>query len=227
MGLHAAESQGALQRLLARQIVMIDADTPLPTRGGEAICALLSGWAIGYRRVGRARQIFALFLPGDLCSAGLFAPDAAVETGRCLTRSVVACVSRDELAALAERFPDLEQALWASELTALAIRRQWASYFSARTAEQRIACLLCDTVVRLRTADDAAARRHEFPLTHKHIADICGLAQGHVQRVLRQFARERLVRLARRKLFLIDEARLQSIGGFDASYLQVEDAGAD
>ena len=60
-----------------------------------------------------------------------------------------------------------------------------------------------------------------LPLTQVELADTLGLTSVHVNRILQGFRRDQLIRLAHRRLTLLNVEKLQEIAGFNQDYLHL------
>ena len=100
-----------------------------------------------------------------------------------------------------------------------AINRERIVALGRRSARGRVAYLLCELVWRQRAVglgEDYAIR---LPLTQLEFADTLGLTSVHVNRILQGFRRNQLIRLAHRRLTLLNVEKLQEIAGFNQDYL--------
>jgi CRP-like cAMP-binding protein len=167
------------------------------------------------------RQILHFLLPGDICDSDLYLLDAMDHSIATLTRVSIASIGREELSSLRAHNPRIDTALRVSALQDAAIQRERLVSLGRRSARQRVAHLLCEMVWRQvcnGLADDLTVR---YPITQVEMADALGLTPVHVNRVLRDFRRDRLVRASRR-LELLDMKRLQAICEVTPDYLHMK-----
>ena len=82
------------------------------------------------------------------------------------------------------------RALWWATLVDEATLREWLVNIGARTAEQRIAHLLCEMLLRLRSVGLTNGDAYELPLTQVEIADTMGLSNVHANRMLQRLRKE-------------------------------------
>jgi CRP/FNR family transcriptional regulator len=77
-------------------------------------------------------------------------------------------------------------------------------------AEERMALLLLDLHGRLALAGqiDAAATGYDCPMTQQQVADLLGLTNVHVSRVLRTLREERIATMRAGRVQITDLARL-------------------
>jgi CRP-like cAMP-binding protein len=92
---------------------------------------------------------------------------------------------------------------------------------SARPAEQRVAHLLCELLVRLRVVGLVDGGQYELPLTQKELGDTTGLSNVHVNRVLRRLRGEGLITFKDKHLVILDVERLNAFSGFTPNYLHL------
>lgn len=218
--LHSVVSE-RIRNFAMREDIIRQGDKP------TAIYVMLSGWACRYKFLddGR-RQIVAFFLPGDLCDLNIFILREMDHSIGALTDITVGEISRSIFEQLVEAHPRITQALRWEALVAVAIQREWTVNLGQRDALERIAHLLCELYLRLRSAGLALNGRCAFPVTQGDLADATGLSKVHVNRTLQELRQNGLIRLSNRRLTILDLERLQRIAFFDANYLHLDREGA-
>jgi CRP/FNR family transcriptional regulator len=77
-----------------------------------------------------------------------------------------------------------------------------------RSAEARVAYILAELYTRLRNRDMVKENTCVLPLTQEHLADALGLSTVHVSRMLRVLSDDRLAKLDRGRLTILDFAGL-------------------
>jgi CRP-like cAMP-binding protein len=187
---------------------------------------MLDGWACRYKALpdGR-RQIVAFFVPGDFCDLNVYVLRQMDHSIGAITRLSVADISRDEMDRLTASFPRVTQALWWEALVNAAIQREWTLNVGQRTAYERIAHLLAELFLRLRTVKMTNGTSCDFPLTQNDLADATGLTAVHVNRTLQELRRDGLIELERRRLTIPDMQRLMEAAMFNANYLHLDHEG--
>ena len=225
-------------RLLERHTYLADADRAalhrLPVervsfrpgaylvREGYAATActfLLDGFA--YRQklaAGGQRQILSVHLPGeavDLQHAFIGIADHNVQA---MTQVEVATVPAAALVRTHERHPALARGMWMETLIESAIFREWVINIGRRDALTRVAHLLCELALRIRSAGLGQDHRYTLP-TQEHLADCVGLTAVHVNRVLRQLDERGLIERERRSFVIRDWDGLRRAGDFNGRYL--------
>jgi len=192
----------------------------------EYCSILLSGFAFRHKVTGAGeRQILSVHVPGeflDLQNALLGIADHHVQA---LTRCEVALVGVPALEALTAAHPILARAMWIDTLIDAAIFREWIVNIGRRDSISRIAHLLCEFALRLRAAGLAEEQRYELPMTQEQLADAVGLTPVHVNRVLKQLGRMKLIERDKRAINIADWKGLREVGDFNSRYLHFE-AGA-
>ena len=187
---------------------------------------MLDGWACRYKTLpdGR-RQIVAFFVPGDFCDLNVYVLRQMDHSVGAITRLSVTDISREDMDRLTARYPRVAQALWWEALVNAAIQREWTFNVGQRTAYERIAHLLTELFLRLRTVKMTNGTSCDFPLTQNDLADATGLTAVHVNRTLQELRRDGLIELERRQLTILDMQRLMEAAMFNANYLHLEHEG--
>ena len=167
------------------------------------------------------RHIMAYLLPGDFCDLHVFIlkrMDHAIGT---LTPCKVVDIPRRRIMALMES-PTIAQAFWWAALVDEATLREWLVNIGARQAEERVAHLLCELLLRLRAIGMANGDAYEMPITQVELAETMGLTSVHVNRVIRNLREAGLITLKGRKLVILDSASLMAFSGFRSNYLHLD-----
>lgn len=212
----------SLERLMQGERRELRRNADLVTQG-ETIqegFVLLDGWAARYKTLpdGR-RQILSFLAPGDL--EGLFAAVSpyATYSVASLTRVSVAGFPPEAVTDVMARSPRLGAALaWAAAREHEIMAEHLVSV-GRRSAQERVAHLFLELWARLRVRGLANGKRLSVPMTQVTIADTLGLSVVHVNRTLKQLARDGLLETRRDEVTILDSKRLQDIAGFDDDYL--------
>jgi CRP-like cAMP-binding protein len=122
--------------------------------------------------------------------------------------------------------PRITQALFWDELVTVAIQREWTLNVGQRTAYERIAHLLCELYLRLRTVGLTDGTSCHFPLTQVDLADATGLTAVHVNRTLQELRRDGLIELQSKTLTIPDLNALRQVALFNDNYLHLDREGA-
>ena len=183
---------------------------------------MVDGWACRYKTLpdGR-RQIVAFFIPGDFCDLNVYILKEMDHSIGAITRLSVADISREDMDALTAGHPRITQGLWWEALVNAAIQREWTLNIGQRTAYERIAHLLVELHMRLKTVGLTQNGSCDFPLTQTDIVDATGLTAVHVNRTLQELRRDDLIILERRQLTIPDIRKLMDASMFNPNYLHL------
>jgi CRP-like cAMP-binding protein len=195
-------------------------------REGDApshVNLILEGFACRYKMLpDGTRQIVAYLVPGDFCDLHVFILKAMDHSIATLSRCTVVKIPRPRILELLER-PAIARAFWWAALVDEATLREWLINIGARPAEQRVAHLLCELLLRLETVGLAAGDTYELPITQAELADTVSLTSVYVNRVLQRLRGEELIALKGKNLVIPDVARLKAFSGFNPNYLHLSD----
>ena len=97
--------------------------------------------------------------------------------------------------------------------------REWVVNVGRRNARSRIAHLLCELVLRMRTAGLCNDTTCRFPLTQEQLADATGLTSVHTNRTLMNLRQAGLIELRPSRLTVLDWHGLAEVGDFNERYL--------
>ena len=182
----------------------------------DAIYYLLDGWVYLYKSLRDGRQqILHFALPG----AVLGFPSSRGGTtysAQALTDVTASVIPRDDFSAMIRAHPEVGMriALLVSRDRSLAYEH--LSSVGRRSGRQRVAYLLLELFVRSRMQWPGYDIEEMYlPLTQEHIGDTMGLTGVHVNRVLRELRRERILEFHYRRLRVIDPDRLVDVAGVD------------
>jgi CRP-like cAMP-binding protein len=164
------------------------------------------------------RQIHAFHYRGDFPGLHnfMFPQPGEPSEVQALTGCCIGMIDSAELEQAMVRHPALGRALWRAALTEASIFRQ-RLVISRRSAQQRVAHLLCEQLTRLEIAKGV------IPLTQIDIADAAGLSVVHINRVF-QDLRQLGVLSKQRLIEVMDRDHLQRLAAFDAGYLDMSES---
>ena len=91
-----------------------------------------------------------------------------------------------------------------------------------RSAEARIAHLLCEVLVRMKAVGLANGDACELPITQAELGDSLGLSTVHVNRSLQELRGKRLITLRGSILTVVNWDGLKKAGEFDPAYLHLD-----
>jgi CRP-like cAMP-binding protein len=186
-------------------------------------CLVIEGFLCRYKLTDQGkRQIFSFHLPGDipdLQSLHINVMDHSLLT---LTPSKLAFIPHDSLIRLMHRCPRVADVLWRDTLIDAAVFREWMIGIGRRSAETRIAHVLCEVLVRMRAVGLADGDGCELPITQAELGDALGLSTVHVNRSLQELRGKRLITLRGSILTVQDWDGLKKAGEFDPTYLHLD-----
>lgn len=173
------------------------------------------------------RQLVAVHFPGDFMDLHAFPLKVLDHDVATTTTATVAIVPHVALDHVIGNFPHLAKKLWFATLIDAAIHRAWLFRLGRLDAVGRVAHFLCETNARLVCAGLSDGKRFTLGLTQSDLAEICGLTNVHVNRVMRQLREEKLCVFRSSLVEIPDPARLAARGQFDAAYLYMDDIISD
>jgi CRP-like cAMP-binding protein len=184
---------------------------------------MTQGLACRYRVLADgSRQILTFLLPGDFFDLHAFLLKAMDHSVVTLMPTRLAAIRRETVTTLIANHPRIAAAIWRSEIQEAAIMRERIVMLGRHNARARIAYILCELVWRERLVGVSEDHAMRLPLTQADIADTLGLTPVHVNRVLQEFRRDRLITLSHRQLVLQDMDRLQSLAELTSDYLHLD-----
>lgn len=205
-----------LREIPAKQDIIREGDRP------DEVVLILSGFACRYKVIeGGKRQIMAFLLPGDFCDFQVFILKQMDHNIGTLSRCQVVRMKRDAVLVLSER-PAIARAFWWASLVDSATLREWLVNIGQRTAEERIAHLLCELLVRLETVGLVRDNSYSLPISQNDLADALGVTVVHANRMLMALRDHGLIDLAARELLVKDVEGLKALSGFDPNYLHLD-----
>ena len=213
----------ALERISADpQIIQAGTDLIRVGDKPDGVYLITDGIACRYTmRANGARQIMAYLIPGDFCDldvALLARMDHSLGT---LSACKVVRIDLATIQDLLQRHPDITHALRLATLVDEATLREWVVNLGRRNAEERVAHLLCELLLRLRAVGRAAGDGYTLPVTHADLADTTGQTAVQVNRVLASLQKQGLIALSAHQLMILDLARLEALADFRPDYLHL------
>ena len=186
-------------------------------------CLMLSGYSVRSKHVATGdRQIVAIHMKGemvDLQNSMLKVADHSVQM---LTHGRIAMIPREEVVRLTLERPKVGHAMWIDTLVDASIFREWIANVGRRDARTRVAHLLCEFALRLKSAGLGQEATYELPMTQEQLADATGLTGVHVNRTLKALEKDGLIqRPTARSIHIGDWHKLADAGDFDSNYLHM------
>jgi len=185
---------------------------------------IASGWTYRQRILADGRrQVLGFDLPGDMlavCGPGgeyasfsvFAATPVTVVNALPVFKRLLEAKEGDSPTSLISAFMKLERELLFSQMIRL----------GRQTATERIVHFLLELQHRLQAVKLAAQESFQMPLTQELLADTLGLSVVHVNRVLQQLRRDKLIQMAAGKVTLLQPELLRAIGEFDGSKLALQ-----
>jgi CRP-like cAMP-binding protein len=223
-------SDAEKRALLQAEVIVKDVDPRFDiARQGQPVVGatlLLEGFGCRYKLLpdGR-RQILAYLVPGDMCDPRVFLLDKMDHSIGTISRAKIAIWPRKSLMGVTALYPRITRAFWWGALVNEAIAREWLVSLGQRRAIERLSHLLCELYFRLRAVDLVHANGFDFPVTQTELGDTIGLSAVHVNRTLQDMRREGLVRLANRRVSVLDIKALCNVAMFNPDYLHLNEVG--
>lgn len=221
------DDRSALARI-SKNVRVVEARRDLICEGERPRYAhlMLDGWACRYKTLPDGkRQIVSFFVPGDFCDVNVHVLKQMDHSIGAITRIRVATITPDEMRAILAERPRIIEALSWNEQVDVSTQREWTLNVGQRSAYERLAHLLVELYLRLKTVGRVSNGCCDFPLTQSDLAEATGLTAVHVNRTLQQLRHDRLIELERRQLRILHLERLKEAAAFNANYLHLEHEG--
>lgn len=185
----------------------------------DSIHLIMDGLACRYKIWAEGeRRILSLLVPGDLCGGHATMPFIFHNKVAALTNCTIADIPRQTMAELIDRYPRIARALWWVTLAKLSTTQAWLANMG-RPADKRMAHFFCEVLVRLQATDLADENSYDLGLTQFDLAEIFGLSNVHVNRVLKALKASGLMAVSNRRVTIFDVRRLKKLAEFDPGYL--------
>ncbi|AGB45261.1 cAMP-binding protein [Mesorhizobium australicum WSM2073] len=170
------------------------------------------------------RQITSVFVPGDIPDLHGMHLSVLDCTFTPLTRVRVGFMRHDALRAICDQHPSIATVFWRSTLIDAAIYREWVTNVGRRDAYARMAHILCELIVRLRSMGLIKDHVAELPIRQAELADALGLSAVHVNRTLQDLRGDGLVVTEGSRFHAVDWPGLVRAGDFETGYLHQRNA---
>jgi CRP-like cAMP-binding protein len=207
---------GTVKTFAARQDIVCEGDRP------SACCLVLDGFLCRYKLTDDGkRQIISFHIPGDIPDLQSLHLDVMDHSLGTLARSTLVFLPHETVRDLIRRCPRIGDAFWRETLIDASIFREWVVNLGRREAYGRMAHLLCEFYIRLRSVGLANGQAYELPLTQAELGDALGASTVHVNRTLQDLRGEGLITLQAGSVTVLDWERLKEAGEFDPTYLHL------
>ena len=220
----SAEEQRAVLNLSGQRCVIDSCrDIVTPGQTVDHACLVVTGLAGRFDLDAEGhRQITAFHLPGDMCDLHSV-PAPQPGWGICaLVPMTILRIPHAELRALVSRYNALALALWRDSVVDASILAKWLAIFAHKSAQARLAHLLCEMGIRMETVGLGSKTHFQFEATQEQLADTVGLTTVHMNRTLQALRKDGLVECVERVIDIPDWPRLAEIANFDPAYLLLE-----
>jgi CRP-like cAMP-binding protein len=219
--LSAADKQRIVD--LPLKLVNYPGDREIVSYGHPASrCTLvLDGFLYSHKLVaGSRRQITSFYVPGDFVDLTTLYLPQVDHTVTTLGPAVLAFVSHEAIKEMLDESSTLAQAFWRETLMQTAIFEEWVANVGRRNAFARLAHIVCELTVRLRSVCLARDLSFSMPWTQIDVADACGISSVHANRVIQELRHLELVEWDSRRLKIRNWSALARLADFNDNYLQ-------
>jgi len=178
------------------------------------------GWLLRYKIFhSGSRQIIDFILPGQIFGIQSCVFKSALYSVTTITETLLSEIPFDIIDAIFERSHSLAKALFLSAAAESAIVGEHLIDAARRSAYERVAHLLLELFVRLKSTGQVNGMSFEIPLTQELIGDAVGLTTVHVNRTMRALREDKLIAITRQQVTILDFEGLSQVSDFDNSYL--------
>jgi CRP-like cAMP-binding protein len=183
-------------------------------------CILLSGFLCRSKLAKSGeRQILSFHTPGEMPDLQSLYLQKMDHTLFALTDCRVGFIAHEHLHRLIATSPTVMAALWRETLLDAVIFREWILNLGRRSAQARLAHLICELYCRLKMVALTEGGELDMPITQTIIADAVGLSSVHVNRVFQDFRQRRLIETDGTLIRILNWQALATEGEFDPTYL--------
>jgi CRP-like cAMP-binding protein len=179
---------------------------------------LLGGVACRYKLIENGRrQILTFHYPGDFCDLNPYVRRPEDEAVVALCDCSIGIVSNEQLARVITQYPKLRTALWQEAVLEGRIIRERLVNVGGRSAQSRIANLLCEQIARLEAIGTTTG---VIPLMQVDLADAAALSVVHVNRTIQDLRELGVLSKSSRVIHVMNKDRLVELAKFDSRYLE-------
>ena len=210
------EASAHLRVVKARTTLIAQGDVP------DHVHLIQKGFACRYKVLpDGARSIVGFLIPGDFCDLNvsiLGVMDHCIGT---ISACDVVRIPRSVVNDLTAHHPTLNHALQWAGLVDEAILREWLVSMGRRSADEQVAHLFCEFLLRLQAVGLVTESSYHFPLTQLDLGDATGLSNVHINRVLQELRGLGLVVIKERRVTLPNIAAIKAYASFNPNYLHL------
>ncbi|MCK2056701.1 Crp/Fnr family transcriptional regulator [Methylobacterium sp. 37f] len=205
-----------LRKVQSRTALILEGDVP------DHVHLIQRGFACRYKVLaGGGRSIVGFLIPGDFCDLNVSILGEMDHSIGTISSCDVVRIPRSVMNGLCGKHPGLNRALQWAGLVDEAILREWLVCMGRRSADEQVAHLFCELLIRLQVVGLATENSYPLPLTQLDLGDATGLSNVHINRVLQELRRLGLVVFKERHVTLPDVAAIKSYAGFNPNYLHL------
>ena len=180
---------------------------------------VVSGVVARHRATEDGKQPIMSFLyPGDAVDVHRYFGRESHALLLAISNVVLASISLKTMRRTAARHVGLEQLLLTGLMVEASVMGEWLIN-NEKSAEVRIAHLLCELSVRLSATGYGTSVEFRFPFTQSHLGSATGLTPLHVHRTLKQLSIKRMIDYDHRRMTVIDLPALRRLGQFESDYI--------
>jgi CRP-like cAMP-binding protein len=184
---------------------------------------LLEGWAGRYKVLPNGEEpIMAYLIPGDLCDMHVAVLNQMDHSIGALSDCKVAFISRESISKMLNESQRLSRALWWATLVDEAILREWLVNLGHRSADKRVAHLICEMLLRSKAVGLTNDDSFELPLTQEELGDTMGLSTVHINRMMMELRGQGLITTKGKRVVVHDLDRMMQFSEFNPNYLHQE-----
>lgn len=183
------------------------------------IYILLQGWVLLTQESEQGnRQIIRSVLPGDPIGIqpNLHGP---YQYSAIALQDCIICIAPDFFT-LCSHHPELALKLAWIEACVCTLTEIYMTNIAQRNALEKVAFMMLELFQRLKVRGLNKGNTVPFPLTQEEIADSLGLTAVHVNRTLQKLEHQKLLRLQRHELTILDYEKLNSLVGLELKSLE-------
>lgn len=168
------------------------------------------------------RQLIAVYFPGDFIDLHACPPRLPGHGIDSLTHAKLSYLSHEDQDEILHHYPELMRRFWTLSARNLAISQAWLFRLGRLDAKGRVAHFICEANARLLSVGLSDGRRFRLSLTQSDLAEICGLTNVHINRVMRQLREEKLCIFRSSVVEILDYEKLAARGQFNPDYVDIK-----
>jgi CRP-like cAMP-binding protein len=184
------------------------------------LCFVKDGYAMRYKllRNGK-RQILNVILPGDIVGLPGSFYERAVYSVTAITDLRMNVCSLDSYVQLCYRHPQYGLALTWIAVQEATTYAEHVIDVGRRAPVERLSHFLLELHARLKAVGRAEKTRFTLPFSQEVIADVLGLSVPHLNRMMQQLRKEKLIADSERVIEFLDTDALQSLAHYQPQAL--------